>query len=1248
MGHRYPQPDNEDGFEQLCVRFYRKLWDNMGLKLYAKRGEKQDGIDIFDPFSINPVGAIQCKFHEPHKTLPPAEIKAEVIKAENSAFKLERYVIATTAQKTKNAQDTVVELNRRREKQFEVDIHFWEDICADVGEFGRVVAELIIYGENILAGALLVDTTHLLVGYKTPDSTDQGHVVTTSRTLAEIEKLLDERRFAAARHEMEKQPDTEAAKSLPVNDQYLLLRFRGRLAMEDGDWAAASKLFVAAYEVAPDSDQAKQNHVLGLSLGGNRDKAYEAAKEHIGGGVRTNVMAARVIDCVSSLDQLAEQSSLIDQYREIDADLNTALCHKYIEFGAFDDAIHAAEQALLIAPDSPHAHLATAMAAHTAAVHLQSHRRVARLKSAVEHYDKAQKRAAEDGYRHIIPEAVINRGAAYVLLDRKEKAAADFRGIVNVVETPSPYANRSVEFFLQEEDYRSAWDLLDAIDRTTNEGQYLALVTEYHNGTAEERETALVEMLKLADTTLDREVDCRSFCVQWSIDLKDYERAKTCLSQDFVQRHAFQAKTLFAWIHRSAGEEAEARNAADEALASSIENARKQDLRLLARILIELKDDASALGLLEEVAQPGFLDDDMKALINCAQRLERHDLLLRLCEELREAGTSDSKLQRLEVDLLNRYAPERALEVTKELKSDGESKALFTAYHNYLLVRLNRANEIILDATALPSASQLRLQDAHLVVGPYIVAHRHNDALEFLYAQRRQYFEKEQAHGAYMAYFLTYSNQLSILEPPQTVTDNCAVLLTLASNEHRWVIIENDDPLASRGEFPVTNELSQRLIGRKVDDTIALPGIVHEEKATIYELQSKYVRAFQDCIQNFRLRFPETSALQQIDVGTPDNFDPSKIIDSLERRRQHVDECLKLYRERLCSVYLFASRVGINEVDAIRSLASHESGIVKCCQTTPDEFEDAASAGFTPQPIVLDLSAIITLTLFDAWSQLSVRYEYFVSQLTSERIDAWLHEAEHRETKDGGTLMLDDSGGLVVLEATPDERTYRLERIQRMRSKTDQYCQKKSSLTVAKIDPKKRELYEHVLGMHNLETIGVASECDGVLWSDDVVVGFIGKSDFGVGHVWTQLALKRFHMGGSVQAAEYNLITAKLLSWQYSTIIWNAHTLIAAGEEAKWDSEAWPLKQCFALVRKSRHQGVVNARIVFEFFKLLRRSSCIELKQSFVIRAALDALGSPRATRWMLERIHTMFLVDIASAEFVQLELQFWLRSRLQ
>ena len=75
MRYRYPQPGNDDEFEDFCVRYYRHLLKRSGLVRYAKRGEEQDGIDIIDQLAPKPLVAIQCKLHEPHKTIRPQEIQ---------------------------------------------------------------------------------------------------------------------------------------------------------------------------------------------------------------------------------------------------------------------------------------------------------------------------------------------------------------------------------------------------------------------------------------------------------------------------------------------------------------------------------------------------------------------------------------------------------------------------------------------------------------------------------------------------------------------------------------------------------------------------------------------------------------------------------------------------------------------------------------------------------------------------------------------------------------------------------------------------------------------------------------------------------------------------------------------------------------------------------------------------------------------------------------------------------------------
>jgi len=74
----FQPPANEHEFEQLCLRLFRAHWSCPTLELYARRGERQYGIDIIDLGGSIPLRAAQCKCIEPWKTLSPAEIEEEV------------------------------------------------------------------------------------------------------------------------------------------------------------------------------------------------------------------------------------------------------------------------------------------------------------------------------------------------------------------------------------------------------------------------------------------------------------------------------------------------------------------------------------------------------------------------------------------------------------------------------------------------------------------------------------------------------------------------------------------------------------------------------------------------------------------------------------------------------------------------------------------------------------------------------------------------------------------------------------------------------------------------------------------------------------------------------------------------------------------------------------------------------------------------------------------------------------------
>jgi hypothetical protein len=128
---------------------------------------------------------------------------------------------------------------------------------------------------------------------------------------------------------------------------------------------------------------------------------------------------------------------------------------------------------------------------------------------------------------------------------------------------------------------------------------------------------------------------------------------------------------------------------------------------------------------------------------------------------------------------------------------------------------------------------------------------------------------------------------------------------------------------------------------------------------------------------------------------------------------------------------------------------------------------------------------------------------------------------------------------------------------------------------------------------------------------------------------------------------DFNLVSAKLASWDYSAIIWSAETIIASGVHAEWAPQKWPFKQCMDLIAKAALPLPAKARIALTCLKLLRQSSCSELRQSPVIQAILDALGDRPAVVWMYNRLDQVFAIDFQSAHFLRPELEYWLNSHL-
>jgi hypothetical protein len=345
---------------------------------------------------------------------------------------------------------------------------------------------------------------------------------------------------------------------------------------------------------------------------------------------------------------------------------------------------------------------------------------------------------------------------------------------------------------------------------------------------------------------------------------------------------------------------------------------------------------------------------------------------------------------------------------------------------------------------------------------------------------------------------------------------------------------------------------------------------------------------------------------------------------------------------------LLAKQLGSDELSIVKALAADAGTAIRCSDMTPREFALAIEAGIPLGAIVLSISALVTVSLADAWKHLPPNRCFLVSRSTKDRIEEWVTRADESRSHEGGYASVSEEGRLYFEETTSEQRDAQREELQSIKRMIESHCTVKSSEGVASIAPEKRNAFVEVAGFHNLESIALTMDVNGTLWSDDAVLSFIAKADYGISSVCTQTVMGMLMCSKEIATDEFDLITAKLASWNYVSTVWKAATIIRAGRHASWDHQKWPFKQCIALIGKSAVNVREKAQIALEALKLLRQSDCGPIRQSPIIQAILNSVGSPQAVMGIYGRLRREYAVDYPSLDFFEPEFEYWLKSHVR
>ena len=241
------------------------------------------------------------------------------------------------------------------------------------------------------------------------------------------------------------------------------------------------------------------------------------------------------------------------------------------------------------------------------------------------------------------------------------------------------------------------------------------------------------------------------------------------------------------------------------------------------------------------------------------------------------------------------------------------------------------------------------------------------DYLHDAYLSRRYGLNDPATHLGYFRLFLGRGEEW---EEPTVVGAGCSVQLKIDDEEQWWHILqEGEEPYGPR-ELSTNDDLAQRLLGRSVGEVVVLRQGLGGVSYEINAIQSKYVRAYQETLEEFATRFPDNMSLSRVKLDR----DFTQIFQSIELRHQHVSNAEGLYKSQQLPFASFCSLIGSSTLDVWPEYTAQPTARLHFGMGSDKETSEAYEMMAAADVVVLDMVALLTVHRLGLADHLRARF----------------------------------------------------------------------------------------------------------------------------------------------------------------------------------------------------------------------------------------------------------------------------------
>lgn len=678
---------------------------------------------------------------------------------------------------------------------------------------------------------------------------------------------------------------------------------------------------------------------------------------------------------------------------------------------------------------------------------------------------------------------------------------------------------------------------------------------------------------------------------------------------------------------------------------------------------LDLADTCHRAGLLDEAiaffSQNVSLDQDsstLRKLMECYVRIGDKKKAFDIAHNLRQR---QGPLQ-----LVTRYEASVYEEIGDLLNCAAVLKQYIQKFYEDYEARLWLA-DILLRLGNHEEADKLLAQDLnwkslpadHICFLAQILTKRGRalDALNILYAARREQRIRRTSFRVHMGYIVTF---MRLEEKEQFNASEVGPGTSVGfsgADEKQWRTILNpgEEPI-SQYEFPAVSPLAQKFQGKKVGDKVILKESPYsKEEVTITEVQSNYVRAFQEVFEFYEEWFGSNAGLWGLKLPKLEDgssFDFSPIYESAIERESHVHEVLSLYNQGFLCQASLAQLLGGHFLSAWAYLVSTPNVGVRFTSSGPAQVaQESENLAKKDIRLVVDLPALLTIRLLGLEAKIRESFgQPLIVQATLDEIAM----AISKEEMFGGKERLSvasDKGKIVGHEFPKEVAEHNITSLKEFETWVRQFCEVTPVPRILSDLKKKAEALGSAVGDTEAHTLVLAASEGCILYSDDLVIRSLARGELSLVSVSTESVLVRMRDSKQISDEEYLSKNLQLFELNYRESIVTPELIVESASRSQWTLKNPFDAVCMAL----RHGSYDRTTLLGVVAKSLLDIADSPASETLKVQLSCHLLSSistesngPKIAKMIIDVIHSRSPLFIPSDQRVIDLVKFWSSSR--